>query len=220
MERKYQYNLNTITEAQMVDVEMSVEEAQFLLDYRNKFKLLEGDDTALVSLEELWEALDKPYGRYQAWLDQTAKPTLERLKTEISVFQKKRVGRGGGIKKIQSIDTESAKALAMMANNEAGDVARRYFITVEKLFKKICSYNSIRINVEQHGKNVSHAGFKTGDKWKGINDKKRFNYLLSTICGKRNLFETDLYETQLVAADIERLMNKGKTNSQIFDNLI
>jgi phage anti-repressor protein len=219
MERKYQYNLNTITEAQMVDIEMTAEQAQFLIDYRNKFKLLEGEDCALVNLEELWSALDEPYGRYDRWLDAVATPTLERLNTQICVSIQKRPGRGQP-KKIRSIDTESAKALTMMANNEAGDIARRYFITVEKLFKKICAYNSIRINVEQHGKNVSHAGFKTGDKWKGIYDKKRFNYLLSTICGKRNLFETDLYETQLVAADIERLMNKGKTNSQIFDNLI
>lgn len=217
MERKYQYDPNTITEAQMVDIKMGVEEAQFLLDYRNKFKLLEGDETALISLEQLWEAIGQPYGRYQRWLDEIVKPECEKLLTQICV---KRLPTKGRPKNNSFVDTDTAKHLAMMANSDEGRIVRRYFITVEKLFKKICSYNSIRVNVEQHGKNVSHAGFKTGDKWKGINDKKRFNYLLSTICGKRNLFETDLYETQLVAADIERLMNKGKTNSQIFDNLI
>lgn len=214
MERKPMYNINTITEEQMVDINMTAEQAQFLLEYRNRFKLLEGDETALVNLEELWEALGNPYGGYRQWKQEVAIPECELLSSEIS---DKRTPTRGRPKIASFVDTDTAKHLAMMSRTEAGRIVRRYFITVEKLFKEICSYHKLRISIEQQGKDVSRMGFLNGGKWAGIDNKKRFNWLVSTICGKRNLFETDLHEMEHVAEEVARLMKKGRTNEQIFE---
>lgn len=217
MERNYQYDVNTIKEEQMIDLEMTQEEAQFLLDYRNRFKLLEGDESALVSLEQLWEVLEKPYGRYDAWLDQMVKPECEKLFTEISV---KRLPTKGRPKNNSFVNTDAAKHLAMMSRTEAGCIVRRYFITIEKLFKKVCEHNSLRINIEKTGKKVSRNGFVTGGTWKGVNDKKRFNYLVSTISGKRNSFSTDLYETNRIGEMVSYMMLKNNTDEQILKVLL
>ncbi len=208
-------------------LDMNVEESQFLLHYRDKFKLLEGDGSALVNLEELWEALDCPrfthsvhvgktadkYKRaksqaFSEWFNEVALPTLDRLKTQICVIEQKTPGRGAN-KKIRSIDTETAKALAMMANNEAGDVVRRYFITVEKLFKNALDYNIKLIGIEQSRKKVSHNGFKTGGKSKGWNESKRYNRLMAEAIGARHSLETDVNEYAHACKTVERMMLKG-----------
>lgn len=189
-------------------LDMTEDETNFILEYRDKFKLLEGDGSALVNLEELWEALGQPYGRYDRWQDAVAIPTLERLNTQICVSIQKRPGRGQP-KKIRSIDTESAKALAMMANNEAGDMVRRYFITVEKLFKNALEYNIKLIGTEQSRKKVSHNGFKTGGKLKGWDESKRYNRLMAEAIGARHSLETDVNEYAHACKTVERMMLKG-----------
>ena len=213
----YELDVNNVNEEMMTTkLDMTEGEAQFLLDYRSKFKILEGDDNALVNLEELWEALDKPYGRYQLWLDQSARLTLERLKTEISVIERKTRGRGAN-KKIRSINTESAKALAMMANSEAGDIVRQYFITIEKLFKNVCGYNKLRISIESRAKKVAHdAAKKTyGNRFAMGAAKIRFNKLMADIGGKRNDLSTDLVEYEHAARSVERMIINGVTDDVI-----
>lgn len=207
----YELDVNNVTEELMtLKLDMTEDEAQFLLDYRNKFKILEGDGSALVNLEELWEALDKPYGRYQRWQDAAALPTLERLKTQICVSEQKTRGRGAN-KKIRSINTESAKALAMMANSEAGDIVRQYFITVEKLFKNVCEHNNLRISIESRAKKVAHdAAKKTyGNRLAMGAAKNRFNRLMAVISGKRNDLSTDLVEYEHAARSVERMVING-----------
>ncbi len=208
-------------------LDMTEDETNFILEYRDKFKLLEGDGSALVNLEELWEALDCPrfthsvhvgktadkYKRaksqaFSEWFNEVALPTLERLNTQICVSIQKRPGRGQP-KKIRSIDTESAKALAMMANNEAGDTVRRYFITVEKLFKNALEYNIKLIGIEQSRKKVSHNGFKTGGKLKGWDESKRYNRLMAEAIGARHGLETDVNEYAHACKTVERMMLKG-----------
>ncbi|HGK4750103.1 TPA: hypothetical protein ACJ2XI_002369 [Klebsiella quasipneumoniae] len=237
MTKKHNYtlNLNTVTEALMVcKLDMNVEESQFLLHYRDKFKLLEGDGSALVNLEELWEALDCPrfthsvhvgktadkYKRaksqaFSEWFNEVALPTLDRLKTQICVIEQKTPGRGAN-KKIRSIDTETAKALAMMANNEAGDTVRRYFILIEKLFKRICEYNDLRISIEQSRKDACSNWYQSGNIFKGQEESKRYNWIMKEVIGKRNDLSTDLEEYEFVGKTVARMMRNGASDDVIF----
>ncbi|MCS2155416.1 antA/AntB antirepressor family protein [Scandinavium sp. H11S7] len=199
----YELDVNTVNEELMiVKLNMSEDEARFLLNYRNKFKILDGDNTALVNLEELWEALDKPYGQYPQWKSDFASHEVESGFSDLTIKPRKN-SKGGRPKVVSYITTEDAKGLAMLSRTEAGRTARKYFITIEKLFKQVCEYNNLRVNIEQTAKNVSHNGFKTGGKWKGINDKKRFNTLMSKISGKRNELNTNLDEYNLVSRQVE-----------------
>ncbi|EBG5613163.1 hypothetical protein FI206_02530 [Salmonella enterica subsp. enterica] len=238
-ERKNKYDVNTIEKEQMVvDCHMTEEQVDILLAYRDKFKMLEGDDSALVNLEELWVALGTPrfthsvhvgkspdkYNRaksqaYSEWVNEIALPTLERLKTQICVTEQKTRGRGAN-KKIRSIDTESAKALAMMANSEEGDIVRRYFIVMEKLFKEICQYNHLRIQIEQNAKDVSYQmGFKFGNHKLGGIMKERHNKLVKIINGKRNKFKTNLNKSLEIGEYVKNLMLNGFSDTQIVQML-
>ncbi|MGG7718616.1 hypothetical protein PGN42_21430 [Klebsiella aerogenes] len=196
-------------------LDMTEDETNFILEYRDKFKLLEGDGSALVNLEELWEALGQPYGRYDRWQDAVAIPTLERLNTQICVSIQKRPGRGQP-KKIRSIDTESAKALAMMANNEAGDTVRRYFILIEKLFKRICEYNDLRISIEQSRKDSCSNWYQSGNIFKGREESKRYNWIMKEVIGKRNDLSTDLEEYEFIGKTVARMMRSGASDDVIF----
>ncbi|EPR3242561.1 hypothetical protein ACU41F_003124, partial [Klebsiella aerogenes] len=115
-----------------------------------------------------------------------------------------------GRPKINSfVDTDIAKHLALLVNSESGDIARRYFITVEKLFKNALEYNIKLIGIEQSRKKVSHNGFKTGGKSKGWNESKRYNRLMAEAIGARHSLETDVNEYAHACKTVERMMLKG-----------
>lgn len=206
-------DINTVDEAIMtMKLDMSERDAHTLLRYRDKFKLLEGEDEALVSLEQLWEVLDKPYGRYQAWLDEMVKPECEKLLTEISV---KRLPTKGRPKNNSFVNTDTAKHLCMMSRTDAGVIARMYFTTVEKLFKNLCQHNHIRIDINQRAKDVSHAGFKKGGYHMGTSEKIRFHSLMKKIKGAINNLETNLSEYDHVTRSVKRMMLNGMSDEVI-----
>ncbi|WEF29992.1 antA/AntB antirepressor family protein [Klebsiella aerogenes] len=212
MKHTYELDLNKVDmDIMQCKLEMTEQEAQFLLEYRDKFKLLEGDDTALVSLKELWEVIERPYGDYDQWLNQLVRNEMDSISEEISSRIKKVSGKGRN-PTLHYVTTEAAKHLAMLVRNESGRISRPYFITIEKLFKRICKYNQLRIDIHQSQKNVAHHGYKHG---LGPILAKRFNYLMKQIVGKRNDLATDLEEYQLVCRSVERFLTKGKTDEQI-----
>ncbi|ECK9403492.1 hypothetical protein SEPB62_19076 [Salmonella enterica subsp. enterica serovar Paratyphi B str. SARA62] len=217
-ERKNKYDVNTIEKEQMiVDCHMTEEQAETIIAYRNKFKMLEGDDSVLVSLEQLWEVIGSPYGRFQAWLDQSVVIECEKLLTEISV---KRLPTKGRPKNNHFITSDAAKHLAMMASTEEGRLARRYFIVMEKLFKEVCLYNHLRIQIEQNAKDVSYQmGFKFGDHKLGGIMKERHNKLVKIINGKRNKFQTNLNKSLEIGEYVKNLMLNGFSDTQIVQML-
>ncbi|MFH3540486.1 hypothetical protein ABK933_03625 [Klebsiella aerogenes] len=211
----YELDVNNVTKELMtLKLNMTEEEAQFLLDYRNKFKILEGDDSALVSLEQLWEVLDRPYGGFRQWKQEVAIPECQLLSSEIS---DKRLPTKGRPKINSFVDTDTAKHLAMMSRTDKGRVARRYFITIEKLFKNVCEYNNLRISIESRAKKVAHdAAKKTyGNRLAIGAAKNRFNRLMSVISGKRNDLSTDLVEYEHAARSVERMIINGITDDVI-----
>lgn len=235
-DRKNKYDVNTIEKEQMVvDCHMTEEQAETIIAYRNKFKMLEGDDSVLVDLEQLWEAIGTPYysspenpggkdsdykrKKYRQWVTDVAVPECENLLTEISVKTIPTRGRGAN-KKISLINTDTAKHLAMMAKTEEGRLARRYFIVMEKLFKEICLYNHLRIQIEQNAKDVSYQmGFKFGDHKLGGIMKERHNKLVKIINGKRNKFKTNLNKSLEIGEYVKNLMLNGFTDTQIVQML-
>ena len=187
-------------------LDMTEDETNFILEYRDKFKLLTGEESALVSLEQLWEVLGSPYGGFKHWKSEVVVTLCKRLSSEISDERLPTKGRP----KINSfVDTDIAKHLALLVNSESGDIARRYFITVEKLFKNALEYNIKLIGIEQSRKKVSHNGFKTGGKSKGWNESKRYNRLMAEAIGARHSLETDVNEYAHACKTVERMMLKG-----------
>ncbi|ECI7593679.1 hypothetical protein E0663_17270 [Salmonella enterica subsp. enterica] len=219
-ERKNKYDVNTIEKEQMVvDCHMTEEQVDILLAYRDKFKMLESDESALVNLEELWKALGQPYGGYRQWKQEVAVPECELLMSEISdVIQKSR-GRGKP-KTLSFVNTDTAKHLAMISRTDEGRLARRYFIVMEKLFKEICQYNHLRIQIEQNAKDVSYQmGFKFGDHKLGGIMKERHNKLVKIINGKRNKFKTNLNKSLEIGEYVKNLMLNGFSDIQIVQML-
>ncbi|EPR3244212.1 hypothetical protein ACU41F_004811, partial [Klebsiella aerogenes] len=64
-------------------LDMTEDETNFILEYRDKFKLLTGEESALVSLEQLWEVLGSPYGGFKHWKSEVVVPLCKRLSSEI-----------------------------------------------------------------------------------------------------------------------------------------
>lgn len=59
---------------------------------------------------------------------------------------------------------DTAKQLAMVQNNEIGQIARRYFIYIEKAFKNRLEWNRDRQSTLDNFKNLNRALYKVGDK--------------------------------------------------------
>lgn len=239
-DRKNKYDVNTIEKEQMVvDCHMTEEQAETIIAYRNKFKMLEGDDSVLVDLEQLWESLDMPYIRnrndlfrlkpeelklakqrgFSDWLNEVVKPECQLLMSEISDVIQKTKGRGRN-PVFHYVNSDTAKHLAMLSRTDAGRLARQYFIVMEKLFKEVCLYNHLRIQIEQNAKDVSYQmGFKFGDHKLGGFMKERHNKLVKVINGKRNKFNTNLNKSLEIGEYVKNLMLNGFTDTQIVQML-
>lgn len=219
-ERKNKYDVNTIEKEQMVvDCHMTEEQAEIIIAYRNKFKMLEDNESVLVDLKELWMLLDNPYGDFDQWMNQVVRQEAELISEEISSRIKKVSGRGRN-PTLHYVSTEMAKHLSLMSRTDAGRLARRYFITMEKLFKEVCQYNHLRIQIEQNAKDVSyHMGFKFGNPGLGGAMKERHNKLVKIINGKRNEFKTSLNKSLEIGEYVKNLMLNGFTDTQIVQML-
>lgn len=63
-----------------------------------------------------------------------------------------------------NITLDMAKQLAMLENNEIGQIARKYFIYIEKAFKNRLEWNRDRQATLDNFKNLNRALYKVGDK--------------------------------------------------------
>ncbi|EJY3122521.1 hypothetical protein OGA32_000103 [Salmonella enterica] len=213
----YEYDVNKITFDQMViKLGMSVEEAGTILTYRERFKIFEDNRSALINLNELWEALDKPYGEFRFWKHEVVEPLSKRLKLEISNINQKAKGRGRP-KQNSFITTELAKHLAMTVNNEAGDLVRQYFITVENLFNSMIAHNALRIDLHDTGKQFYSSTLKLNNfnKDKASAELIKLNTLTKAVSGGRNEINTKLDRYGMYQAVIADARLRGKSFEDI-----
>lgn len=213
----YEYDLSNINHDQMVvKLGMSVQEAEIILTYRERFALLEGGEGALVNLTELWEALDKPYGQYDVWLIQVVQPFVKRLNLEISKFNHKPKGRGRP-RVDHFVCTEAAKHLALAVNNAAGDEVRSYFITVERLFNSMVKHNALRVELHDVQKQFYAQDLprRKFDKKATGKDLVMFNTLVKKASGGLNELKTNLDYYAACQSVIGNALLNGKDPEQL-----
>ncbi|HEG2205565.1 TPA: hypothetical protein SCS57_002050 [Enterobacter cloacae] len=190
---------------------MSLKEAETIINYRDRFQLLEGEEGAKVDLADLWETLDQPYGEYKHWLSEVVRPLADRLSSEISDYIQKARGRGRPrIKHI--IDIETAKHLALSVNNEIGDQIRSYFITVEKLFKSMVKHNALRVDIHDYDKSFYRESLLSSGYDKKEASKKliTLNSISKAVDGGRNELGTKLNPYEANHIVIGNLLLKDK----------
>jgi phage anti-repressor protein len=213
----YEYDVNKITSDQMViKLGMSTEEADTLLAYRERFKIFEDNRNALIDLNELWEALDKPYTDLARWKSSVVVPLSERIKSVISDKIQKAKGRGRP-KQNSFITIELAKHLAMTVNNEAGDLVRQYFITVEKCFNSMVTHNALRIDLHDTGKQFYSSTLKLNNfnKDKAGAELVKLNTITKAVSGGRNELKTKLDRYGMYQAVIADARLRGKSFAEI-----
>ncbi|MGR7443649.1 hypothetical protein ACU6ZT_16285 [Klebsiella aerogenes] len=217
MERKFNYNINTINEEQMKDLGLEQKYIEDILHYREVFKLKLNEDK-LVKLKKLWEALGCSYGSYSMWKTQLVD---QEVLEEISSLTYKPVkgSKGGRPRVVHMITTEGAKALAMLTRSDVGRAVRKYFIAVEKLCNLLITYHDKRVEMHKPSKDVYHVGCKAGGKPKGASNITIFNSIMVELVGKRNAYTTDCDDYRLWAPVVANMMMKGKTSEYIINAL-
>ncbi|MCS5737581.1 hypothetical protein, partial [Herbiconiux daphne] len=115
-----------------------------------------------------------------------------RLKTQICVIRNPRRGSYGQPHLSRTVDIETAKSLAMMVNNEAGDAARWYFITIEKCLRLMMGYNMLRVDIHQRDEDYKQMCLANGDSEQKAEGKMiELRGMVMAYCGARNLLSTD-----------------------------
>lgn len=240
--KTFEVSINNLPAA-LKRLNLPAEQVQVIEDYKKQFPfLLEEGENVLVSLDQLWEALNTPYYTPPATasenpdgdkLTKTRTPKQEadykRAKfrnwlkeivlKEIDGEPFSRMVPTGKTKKKETFVTiEDAKIIAMMAPGEQGRKIRRYFVTVEKVCKTLWQYNFQRHQIENKSNEVyklrlAQTGYKGFDV--AAKDKVRFNSLVKKIAGARNVKETDLDEYYHVQFIVFDGMKRGRTDSEI-----
>lgn len=151
--------IKKFTKRQLMDqCGFTAEETQVILDYQKKLPILvESIDTEgfCVNAKDLWEQLNKPQGKFPNWVKR--KLVNKSLRdTDILQFIKNTdyitksqfcdIGKTNGFREIDEyfLTIDCAKSLSLMENTSMGDLARRYFILMEKAVKKNTEWELIR----------------------------------------------------------------------------
>ncbi|HBW3180563.1 hypothetical protein ACNHJD_20520 [Klebsiella pneumoniae] len=238
--KTFEVSINNLPAA-LKRLDLPAEQVKVIEDYKKQFPfLIEDEENVLVSLDQLWEALDTPYytppGKGAESSDHLAKPRSE---SQEKVYKRKQhkkwrdevalkeidnepfsrmVPVRGGKRKETFVTIEDAKTIAMLTPGEQGRKIRRYFVTVEKVCKILWQYNFQRHQIENKSNEVyklrlAQTGYKGFDV--AAKDKVRFNSLVKKIAGARNVKETDLDEYYHVQFIVFDGMKRGRTDSEI-----
>lgn len=235
--KTFEVSINNLPAA-LKRLDLPAEQVQVIEDYKKQFPfLLEEGENVLVSLDQLWEALDTPYYTPPgtgAESSGTVKLSAKELKYKRRKFTQWRddvaikeidgepfsrmVPTGKTKKKETFVTIEDAKIIAMLTPGEQGRKIRRYFVTVEKVCKILWQYNLQRNQIEDKSKEVyklklAQTGYKDFDV--AAKDKIRFNSLVKQIAGARNVRETDLENYHHIQHEVFNAMKRGCTDSQI-----
>lgn len=235
--KTFEVSINNLPAA-LKRLDLPAEQVKVIEDYKKQFPfLLEEGENVLVSLDQLWEALDTPYYTPPgtgAESSGTVKLSAKEQKYKRRKFTQWRddvaikeidgepfsrmVPTGKTKKKETFVTIEDAKIIAMMVPGEQGRKIRRYFVTVEKVCKILWQYNLQRNQIEDKSKEVyklklAQTGYKDFDV--AAKDKIRFNSLVKQIAGARNVRETDLENYHHIQHEVFNAMKRGRTDSQI-----
>lgn len=240
--KTFEVSINNLPAA-LKRLDLPAEQVKVIEDYKKQFPfLIEDEENVLVSLDQLWEALDTPYytppatasenpdgdksiktrtpkqeadykrAKFRNWLKEIV---LKEIDNE--PFSRM-VPTGKTKKKETFVTIEDAKTIAMLTPGEQGRKIRRYFVTVEKVCKILWQYNFQRHQIENKSNEVyklrlAQTGYKGFDV--AAKDKIRFNSLVKKIAGARNVKETDLDEYYHVQFIVFDGMKRGRTDSEI-----
>ncbi|MDE4695794.1 hypothetical protein PXW71_05805 [Klebsiella pneumoniae] len=240
--KTFEVSINNLPAA-LKRLDLPAEQVKVIEDYKKQFPfLIEDEENVLVSLDQLWEALDTPYytppatasenpdgdksiktrtpkqeadykrAKFRNWLKEIV---LKEIDNE--PFSRM-VPTGKTKRKETFVTIEDAKIIAMMAPGEQGRKIRRYFVTVEKVCKILWQHNLQRNQIENKSNEVyklrlAQTGYKGFDV--AAKDKIRFNSLVKKIAGARNVKETDLDGYYLVQNMVSDLLKRGRTDKEI-----
>lgn len=235
--KTFEVSINNLPAA-LKRLDLPAEQVKVIEDYKKQFPfLLEEGENVLVSLDQLWEALDTPYYtppgtgaessgavKLSAKEQKYKRRKFTQWRDDVAIKEidgepfSRMVPTGKTKKKETFVTIEDAKIIAMMAPGEQGRKIRRYFVTVEKVCKILWQYNLQRNQIEDKSKEVyklklAQTGYKDFDV--AAKDKIRFNSLVKQIAGARNVRETDLENYHHIQHEVFNAMKRGCTDSQI-----
>lgn len=240
----YSVSVNNLPAA-LKKLDLPAEQVEIVTQYKDQFPfLLEEGENVLVSLEQLWEALDTPYyskltvpeltapvktrntpakeakykrRKFTQWRDEVA---LKEIDGEVT---DRMIPTGKTKKKETFVTVDDAKMIAMTAPGEQGRKIRRYFVAVEKIAKQLYQYNLLRYEIDGRTKKVyQEKVISLGARFQdpriralGGKEATRFNTLLKKVAGARNVKETDLDEYAAVQVEVYNAMKRGRTDAEI-----
>lgn len=236
--KTFEVSINNLPAA-LKRLNLPAEQVKVIEDYKKQFPfLIEDEENVLVSLDQLWEALDTPYYTRPGTIPESSGSVKSRSTQQEKQYKRNKfnqwvesvlkeidgepfsrmVPTGKTKKKETFVTIEDAKIIAMMAPGEQGRKIRRYFVTVEKVCKILWQYNFQRHQIENKSNEVyklrlAQTGYKGFDV--AAKDKVRFNSLVKQIAGARNVKETDLDEYYHVQFIVFDGMKRGRTDSEI-----
>jgi len=237
--RSYELSINNLPAA-LQRLDLNPAEVEAVQQYKKQFPfLIEDGESVLVSLDQLWEALDTPYysasgtipeltgsvksrsprqekqyrrNKFNQWLQDVA------LKECDGETFSRMIPTGKTKKKETFVTIEDAKCIAMLTPGEKGKVIRRYFVTVEKVAKQLYEYNYKRNLIQGKSSEVYRVKLaSTNFERKDLagNELVRFNSLLKKIAGARNVKETDLDDYHRIQQEVINAMKRGRSDKEI-----
>lgn len=114
------------------------DEIEIVIAYQKKFPILLDAEESLekfcIDAKTLWEVLECPYGQYNKWVERKFKTYgfIENV-DYISFGQKNPKPQGGRPENKYLLSLDMAKQLSMIGKKEAGFIARRHFILMERI---------------------------------------------------------------------------------------
>lgn len=236
--RTFEVSINNLPAA-LKRLDLPAEQVEIIEEYKKQFPfLLEEGENVLISLDQLWDALDTPYYTAPGTIPELSGSVKLRSPRQENQYRRKKfnqwvesvlkeidgepfcrmVPTGKTKKKETFVTIEDAKTIAMMTPGEQGKKIRRYFITVERVCKVLWKYNFQRNQIEDKSNEVykfrlAETGFKGFDV--AAKDKIRFNSLVKQIAGARNIRETDLENYHHIQYEVFNAMKRGRTDKQI-----
>ena len=127
----------------------SEEEINLVIKYQKKFPIiLDNEDNMekfCIDARQLWNELDCPQGQFNKWVERKFKPYGFAENIDFKPFgQISPKPQGGRPEKDYSLTIDMAKQLSMIDKKEAGFIARRYFILMERIVKDNKDWMEVR----------------------------------------------------------------------------
>lgn len=148
---------NGLSLKELERLECSPEDVALILEYQKRLPILLENydkDGFCVNARDLWEQLDRSQGKFANFVTRRFKPRgfVENVDfTAITQICDIVNGNGGYTEVTEYLLTlDMAKQLAMIENNELGVIARRYFISLERMILKNKDWLRIRHPEKYH----------------------------------------------------------------------